>query len=96
MNSTRIFISSVQSESQQERELLRNYIRDDPMIRRFFDVFLFEDAPASNHNPNQLYLNEVENSDIYLGLFGNELKTKREFLQQNEHLIMRHLLDYIG
>ena len=47
MNPTRIFISSVQSEFVQERELLRNYLRDDTMMRQFFDAFLFEDVPAS-------------------------------------------------
>ena len=54
MNPIRIFISSVQSEFAQERELLRNYLRDDTMMRRFFDVFLFEDTPALDRRPDQL------------------------------------------
>ena len=76
MNPIRIFISSVQSEFAQERELLRYYLRDDAMMRRFFDVFLFEDVPASDQRPDQLYLNEVERADIYIGLFGNEYGTE--------------------
>ena len=41
MNPIRIFISSVQREFAREREQLRDYLRGDPLMRRFFDVFLF-------------------------------------------------------
>ncbi len=68
----RIFVSSVQGEFAEERATLRDYVRDDVLLRRFFDVFLFEDAPAVDRSPDHLYLSEVERSDIYLGLFGNE------------------------
>ena len=68
----RIFISSVQGEFAEERAALRDYIRGDPLIRRFFEVFLFEDAPASDRRPDQLYLDEVERCDIYAGLFGTD------------------------
>ncbi len=47
MTPLRIFISSVQTEFAQEREALRDYLRGDPLMRRFFEVFLFEDVPAS-------------------------------------------------
>ena len=70
MTPIRIFISSVQSELAQERETLRDYVREDALLRRFFDVFLFEDAPASNRRPDELYLDEVERCDLYVGLFG--------------------------
>jgi hypothetical protein len=43
----RIFISSVQKELAAERRALKDYIHGDPLLRRFFDVFLFEDLPAS-------------------------------------------------
>ncbi len=72
MNPIRIFISSVQTEFAQERAALRDYLRGDPLMRRFFDVFLFEDVPASDRRPDSLYLDEVEQSDIYVGLFGND------------------------
>ena len=68
----RIFISSVQGEFAEERAALRDYVRGDPLIRRFFEVFLFEDAPASDRRPDQLYLDEVERCDIYAGLFGTD------------------------
>ena len=71
MNPIRIFISSVQTEFAQERAALRDYLRGDPLMRRFFDVFLFEDVPASDRRPDSLYLDEVEQSDIYVGLFGD-------------------------
>ena len=70
MNPLRIFISSVQGELAEERATLRDYIRSDALIRRFFEVFLFEDVPASDRRPDQLYLDEVERCDIYVGLFG--------------------------
>ena len=70
MTAIRIFVSSVQSEFAQEREALRDYLREDALLRRFFDVFLFEDAPASNRRPDELYLDEVERCDLYVGLFG--------------------------
>ena len=70
MNPLCIFIGSVQGEFAEERAALRDDIRGDPLIRRFFEVFLFEDAPASDRRPDQLYLDEVERGDIYVGLFG--------------------------
>ena len=70
MKPVQIFVSSVQSEFAQEREALRDYMREDALLRRFFDVFLFEDAPASNRRPDDLYLDEVGRCDLYVGLFG--------------------------
>ena len=52
MNPIRIFISSVQREFAQERAALREYLRSDPLMRRFFDVFLFEDVPALDRRPD--------------------------------------------
>ena len=37
MNRIRIFISNVQREFAQERAALRDYLRGDPLMRRFFD-----------------------------------------------------------
>ena len=70
MNPLRIFISSVQGEFAEERAILSDYVRSDRLIRRFFEVFLFKDAPASDRRPDQLYLDEVDQCDIYEGLFG--------------------------
>ena len=76
MNHIRIFISSVQREFAHEREALRDFLRDDPLMRKFFDVFLFEDVPALDRRPDALYLDEVEQSDLYVGLFGDNYGTE--------------------
>ena len=69
----RIFISSVQKEFARERKALGEYLANDPLLRRFFDSFLFEhDVPASDRRPDAVYLDEVGRCDLYLGLFGEE------------------------
>ena len=72
MTPIRIFISSVQREFAREREQLRDYLRGDPLMRRFFDVFLFEDVPASDRRPDRVYLDEVGRCNVYVGLFGRD------------------------
>lgn len=69
---SRIFISSVQKELAAERRALKEYILGDALLRRFFQVFLFEDLPASDRRADQVYLDEVKRSTIYIGLLGNE------------------------
>ena len=89
----KVFISSVQKEFKDERRGLKDYISGDPLLGRFFDVFLFEDLPASDRRADEVYLKEVGASDIYLGLFGDEYgagdskgkpPTHREFLLATE------------
>ena len=93
MTPIRIFISSVQREFADERQHLREYLRGDPLMRRFFEVFLFEDMPASDRRPDVVYLAEVDRCDIYVGLFGTEYgfedaegisPTEREYDQATE------------
>lgn len=55
-----------------ERAMLSQYIRTDALLGKFFETFLFEDVPANESSPQQVYLREVEMSDIYLGLYGNK------------------------
>ena len=68
----KIFISSVQKEFSGERKALRDFLRNDPLLKRFFDVFLFEDVPANDRRADEVYLHEVKRCDIYLGIFGKE------------------------
>lgn len=68
----KIFVSSVQKELAEERAAVRDFIRGDALLRRFFDVFLFEDLPASDRRTDAVYLDEVARCELYLGLFGNE------------------------
>ena len=46
MSRLKIFISSVQKELAAERRAIRDFVDGDPLLRRFFDVFLFEDVPG--------------------------------------------------
>jgi len=67
-----IFISSVQKELAAERRALKNYIQGDALLSQYFDVFLFEDSPASGRRADEVYLKEVDRCDVYLGLLGDE------------------------
>ncbi len=71
-NRKTLFVSSVQKELNAERRAIKEFVQNDPLLRRFFDVFLFEDLPASDRHADDVYLDEVENCDLYVGLFGNE------------------------
>lgn len=70
MQRLKIFISSVQNEFGKERKALAEYILSDPLLGRFFDPFIFEQLPAIDQRADQVYLNEVAHSDIYLGILG--------------------------
>lgn len=70
--SERIFVSSVQKELQAERRAVRDFVRGDALLRRFFDVALFEDMPASGRRADRVYLDEVRRAAIYPGLLGDE------------------------
>ena len=72
MAKRKIFISSVQAEFVQERKALHDYICADPLLGKFFEPFLFELLPAIDQRVDIIYLKEVEQSDIYLGIFGKE------------------------
>jgi hypothetical protein len=73
---------------------LKSYIEGDPLLRRFFQVFLFEDLPASDQRADEVYLREVENCAIYIELFGREYRsedasgvsaTEQEFAHATEY-----------
>ena len=68
----RLFVSSVQKEFTAERRALKDYIGGDPLLGRYFEVFLFEDLPAADHRADEVYLGEVDRCSVYVGLFGNE------------------------
>ena len=98
----RIFVSSVQREFAEERAALRDYVRGDPLMRRFFEAFLFEDVPATDRRPDDLYLDEVERCDVYVGLFGRDYgsedaqglsPTEREF--DGAGAVGRHRLVFV-
>ena len=72
MGMDQIFVSSVQKELQAERYALRDFVHDNDLLRQFFRVFLFEDLPPADRRPDNVYLDEVARSSIYLGIFSNE------------------------
>jgi ATP-dependent DNA helicase RecG len=93
MTPIRLFISSVQNEFTVERAALRDYLRGDALMRRFFEPFLFEEVPAADRRANDVYLHEVERCDFYVGLFGDDYgnedaqgisPTEREFMQATQ------------
>ena len=74
-----LFISSVQKELTVERRAVKDFITNDPLLSRFItDVFLFEDIPAGDRKPDDIYLREIEQRDIYLAIFGNEYGWKNK------------------
>jgi predicted HTH transcriptional regulator len=68
----KIFISGVQKELAAERKAVARFLAGDPLLRRFFECFLFEEQPAADQRADQCYLDEVDGSDLYLGIFGHE------------------------
>lgn len=71
----KIFISSVQKEFAEERKLLAEYVRKDAILGKFFGVFVFEEVPAQERSASDVYLSEVDDCDIYLGILGAEYGT---------------------
>jgi predicted HTH transcriptional regulator len=67
-----IFVSSVQKELEEDRHSIKTFIEGDPLLRRFFTVFLFEDLPASDRRADAVYLAEVDRCAVYVALFGND------------------------
>lgn len=65
-----IFISSPQSEFRRTRKELCYFILTDPYLKQYFDVFLFENLPANQQDPENNYKGKVRECNIYLGLFG--------------------------
>ncbi len=67
-----IFISSVQKELRDIRDAVSDYVTFDPLLSQFFSPFQLENLPAADRRADDVYLEEVARTDIYLGLFANE------------------------
>ena len=72
MQKKRVFISSVQTEFVDERQMLFDYLTTDALLGKFFEPFVFENVPAMTVTPVTVFLQEVEQCDIYLGIFGEK------------------------
>ena len=72
MKKYKIFVSGVQTELKTERRAIKEYILDDALLSEYFDVFLFEDAPAKSKSAKKAYIEEVRKSDIYIGILAQK------------------------
>jgi len=70
-NKFKIFVSGNQREFEVERRFIKELIEEDPFYNNIFDVFIFEDTSATGESPENVYLNEVKKSDVFVGLFGD-------------------------
>lgn len=71
-----IFLSSVQNEFAEERKMIADLIENDPIFKRFFSIYTFECEAAQDRKPEKAYLKAVEESDVYIGLFGKQYDSK--------------------
>jgi len=67
-----IFLSSVQKELAEERDAVASYVRNDPLLRKHFSIYLFEEGPSCDRSAGKVYLKAVDESAVYLGIFGDE------------------------
>jgi len=67
-----IFVSSVQKELAEERKAIRDFIQGNRLLGKYFDVFIFEDLPAKNRRPDDMYLDKVETCAVFIALFAAE------------------------
>ena len=72
MTPIRIFIGGAEREFARERAHLFDYLRGDPLMRRFFEVLVPEPAPSCDGLPDAAPRDAVEHCDIYVGLFGTD------------------------
>ncbi len=68
----KIFVSGVQTELGDERREVKNFIGNNSLLKDYFDVYIFEDAPARGKASKKIYLPEVEKKDIYIGILDKE------------------------
>ena len=68
----RVFISSVQAEFSDIRLKLYELFEQDTLLRHYFTPYLFERDRVKGKSPQEVYLDEVDRSQIYLMLCGQE------------------------
>lgn len=72
MKKYKIFISAVLKELKAERRAVKDFILGDVLLSEYFEVFLFEDAPAKSKSAERAYLEEVGEADVYVGILGKK------------------------
>jgi len=68
----RVFISSVQAEFSDIRLKLYELFEQDTLLRHYFTPYLFERDRVKGKSPQEVYLDELDRSQIYLMLCGQE------------------------
>ncbi|MCX6272121.1 MAG: DUF4062 domain-containing protein [Bacteroidetes bacterium] len=96
MHLYKVFISSVQKEFAKEREALFQHFRKDALLSGFFEPALFEKLPAHKLAPNEVYLDKVKQSDIFLVILGQEYgyedeNGKSPTEQEFDHARLHHI-----
>ena len=92
MKKYKVFVSANQEELRDERYGVKEIIINNSTLREFFDVFLFEDLPAKGKSPTSTYLKQVDDSDIYIGIIGNDYGIKgRDNLSATEREFRRSI-----
>lgn len=66
----KVFISSNQTEFEEERKFLFEEIQKDPSLNKNVKLYVFEEDIARSVPSNEIFLNKIEESDIYIGLIG--------------------------
>ena len=72
MMKKQVFISSVQSEFEEERKRLAEYIRQNALFSRYFEPFLFEELPAQDVSAKVAYLEQAAKLEVYIVLVGEQ------------------------
>jgi predicted HTH transcriptional regulator len=74
----KVFISSVQAEFASERQALFDYLTTDALLGRFFEPFIFEKTEAQSTSAQNVYFEQVERCDMYIGLLGEQYGNEDE------------------
>lgn len=73
MSKYKIFVSSNQKEFEKEREEIENFIKNNDLYNEIFEAYIFEiSTPADGIPPNKIYPDKIRESDIFIGLIGQE------------------------
>ncbi|MBU1657414.1 MAG: DUF4062 domain-containing protein [Candidatus Omnitrophica bacterium] len=62
----------MQKELKAKRRAVKDFITKDILLSEYFEVFLFEDFSAKGKSAEKAYIDEVRESDIYIGVLGQQ------------------------
>ena len=76
---TKIFLSSYRNDFINERLEIKKRFENDDFLSKSYEIFVFEvDVPSVGKSPDEIYLEEAERSDIYIGLLGKHYGNVRD------------------